>query len=76
MEILRTLGFMIGSSPTPFEFLENYSEKIFSSHPEKEFIRMMSIYLAKLALHHEKLCTKQAQLIGASSIYVALKICE
>jgi hypothetical protein len=76
MEILRTLGFMVGSSPTPLEFLQTYSEKILSSHSEKEFIHMMSIYLAKLALHHDKLCTKQSSLIGASSIYVALKICE
>jgi len=36
----------------------------------------MSIYLAKMALHHEYLCTKKSSLIGASSIYVALKICE
>jgi hypothetical protein len=36
----------------------------------------MAIYLAKMALHHETLCTKPASLLGASSIYVALKICE
>ena len=29
-----------------------------------------------MSLHHEKLCTKEASLLGASSIYVALKICE
>jgi hypothetical protein len=36
----------------------------------------MSIYLGKMALHHEYLCTKQSSLIAVSSIYVALKICE
>lgn len=36
----------------------------------------MSIYLAKLSLHHENLCTKQSSLLAVSSIYVALKICE
>lgn len=45
-------------------------------HSDKEFINMMSIYLAKMAMHHEELCTKSAQMIGSSSIYVALKICE
>ncbi len=29
-----------------------------------------------MSLHHENLCTKQSSLLGASSIYVALKICE
>ena len=36
----------------------------------------MATYLAKMALHHENLCTKQSSLQGAASIYVALKICE
>lgn len=76
MEILRTLGFMIGGSPTPMEFLENYLEQTLGHHKEKEFIHMMAIYLGKMAMHHEKLCTKPSALVGASSIYVALKICE
>ena len=29
-----------------------------------------------MALHHEQLCAKKSYLLGASSIYVALKICE
>ena len=36
----------------------------------------MSVYLAKMATHHHNLCTKKSSLIGTSSIYVALKICE
>lgn len=76
MEIIRTLGFMIGGAPTPLEFLESYLEQILCSHKEKEFIHMMSIYLAKMAIHHEKLCSKSSSLLGASAIYVALKICE
>lgn len=76
MEILRVLGFQVGSSPSPLEFLQSYIEKVLGNHPDKPFIHMMSIYLAKMALHHEKLCSKPSNLIGASSIYVALKICE
>ena len=37
---------------------------------------MMSIYLAKLAVHHEQMNVRGPQMIGAASIYVALKICE
>ena len=36
----------------------------------------MSVYLGKLALHHENLCAKQQSLLATSTIYVALKICE
>ncbi len=36
----------------------------------------MSVYLAKMSVHHEHLSTKKTHLIGASAIYVALKICE
>lgn len=57
MEILRCLGFQIGA-PTPFEFLQSYMEKALAQHSDKEFIYVMSIYLGKMALHHEKLCGK------------------
>jgi hypothetical protein len=76
MEILRAIGFTVGASPTPLEFLETYNETVLGKHEDRHFIKLMSIYLAKMALHHEGLCTKQASLIGTSSIYVALKICE
>jgi hypothetical protein len=76
MEILRAIGFAIGASPTPLEFLEMYNESVLSKHEYSQFIKLMSIYLAKMALHHEGLCTKEASLIGTSSIYVAIKICE
>ncbi len=76
MDILRALGFQLGGYPTPLEFLTSYVEKILKDHEDKEFIKLMAVYLAKMALHHEGFCTKKSSLIGASSIYVALKICE
>ena len=76
LQILRAIGFQLGGLPTPLEFLTSYVEKILKDHEDKEFIQLMSIYLAKMALHHENFCTKKSSLIGASSIYVALKICE
>jgi hypothetical protein len=69
MEILRVY-------PSALEFLERYIDAVLYKHSDKEFINLMSIYLAKMSLHHENLCTKQSSLLGASSIYVALKICE
>ena len=75
LEILRVLGFKIGA-PTSLEFLDRYSTEILFNHSDKEFIYLMSVYLAKMALHHEYLCGKDSSLIGASSIYVAMKICE
>jgi hypothetical protein len=76
MNILRAIGFSVGGYPTPLEFLLSYVAQILKDHEDKEFIQLMSVYLAKLAVHHENLCTKSSSLIGASSIYVALKICE
>lgn len=76
LDILRVLGFKIGASPTPLEFLERYIDEILSAHPDKPFISQMSIYLAKMCVHHETLSVKKAFLIASSSIYVALKICE
>jgi hypothetical protein len=75
-QILMALGFKVGAAPTSLEFLERYIEEVLSKHPDKDFIHLMSIYLAKMATHHEKFCTKKSSLIGASSIYVAMKICE
>ena len=76
LDILRVLGFKIGAAPTPLEFLEKYMDEILSSHADKEFINQMAVYLAKMAVHHEHLSTKKTHLLGGSSIYVALKICE
>lgn len=76
MEILRALGFKVGAFPSSLEFLERYIDSVLAKHADKQFVHLMAIYLAKMALHHENLCTKQSSLIGASSIYVALKICE
>jgi hypothetical protein len=75
-DILMALGFRVGAAPTSLEFLERYIEDVLGSHPDKDFIHLMAIYLAKMATHHENLCTKKSSLLGASSIYVALKICE
>lgn len=76
MEILRALDFKVSTVSTPLHFLEFYIDQIIEKHPERQFIHLMSIYLAKLSLHHQSLCTLQPSLQGASSIYVAFKICE
>ena len=76
MDILRAIGFQIGGFPTALEFITSYIEQTLKDHEDREFIKLMSIYLGKMALHHEYLCTKQSSLIAVSSIYVALKICE
>ena len=57
LEILRAIGFMVGAAPSPLEFLEKYIEEVLSKNVDKEFIHMMSIYLAKMSIHHENLCT-------------------
>lgn len=75
MMILKALGFKVGA-PTPFEFQIKYVQDVLGKHEEKDFISLMSKYLGKMALHHEGLCSKKASLVGASTVYVALKICE
>ena len=75
LDILRELGFKLGA-PTALEFLDRYSNEIFFNHSDKKFIHLMSVYLAKLAIHHEKLCYLESSLLGAASLFVALKICE
>ncbi len=75
-DILVTLGFKVGGLPTPLEFLESYIEQILGSHPDRKFIHMMAVYLAKMAIHHDAFYTQSPVMIGTSSIYVALKICE
>jgi hypothetical protein len=62
LEILRALGFKVGSFASSFEFLERYVDGILSKHSEREFIKLMATYLAKMSLHHENLCTKQSSL--------------
>lgn len=76
LDILRAIGFMVGASPSPMEFLEKYIEEILNDNADKEFIQIMSIYLAKMSVHHETLCVLKPSLLGVSSIFVALKICE
>lgn len=75
MMILQTLGFKVGA-PTAQEFSARYIEDVLGKHSEKDFISLMSLYLGKMGLHHEGLCTKKASLMGAAAVYVALKICE
>ena len=75
LEILRELEFKLGA-PTALEFLDRYVNEVLFNHSDKKFIHLMSVYLAKMAVHHEKLCYKESSLLGASAIYVALKICE
>lgn len=57
LEILRAIGFMVGAAPSPMEFLEKYIEEVLNKNVDKEFIHMMAIYLAKMSVHHENLCT-------------------
>ncbi len=73
--ILQALGFKVGA-PTSYEFAQRYLEDVLGKHAEKDFMALMSQYLGKMGLHHEGLCGKKASLLGASSVYVALKICE
>ena len=73
--ILKALNFKVGA-PTPFEFQIKYVQDVLEKHEEKAFISLMSKYLGKMALHHEGLCSKKASMVGAATVYVALKICE
>lgn len=53
MDILRVLGFKVSSSPTSYEFATSYLEQVLGfSHKEKEFVTKMTIYLAKMSIHH------------------------
>jgi hypothetical protein len=52
IEILRTLSFKLGA-PTSLEFLEKYIDEILCKNADKEFISLMSVYLAKMGLHHD-----------------------
>lgn len=74
--IFKALEFKIGGLPSTLEFLTSFIHRVLKDHPENNFITMMSIYLAKMSIHHETLCIKTPSMIAASSIYVALKICE
>ena len=76
IEILRAIGFKLGGFPTILEFMEYYLEQTLNDHEDHGFIKLMSIYLAKMSLHHDHLCTKNSSSLAVSSIYVALKICE
>jgi hypothetical protein len=51
-------------------------DQLMHNHKDQEFITQMAIYLAKMASQHEYFCSKSTNLVGASAIYVALKICE
>jgi hypothetical protein len=76
LDIVKAINFLIGGLPTPLEFLDRYLVKVFENHEEKDFISRMSLYLAKMCMHHEKLCHRPPSQTAASCIYVALKICE
>jgi len=45
-------------------------------HPDRNLLEAISIYLAKMSLHHEDLYTKSTSMIAAASIFVANKIYE
>lgn len=55
--IFKALGFKLGAA-TVLEFLDAYMLRVFEDHHERDFIYRMSVYLAKMCLHHEKLCCR------------------
>lgn len=75
LEILRVIDFKISSCPHSLDCIGRYIDLIFTKNiKDKEFMEVMSTYLAKMALHHETLSTKSSSLLAAASIYVAYKI--
>lgn len=78
MKILQTLGFKIGSAPTPLEFITSTMETVpqLRDHPDRNLLETTAIYLAKMSLHHESLYVKAPSMIASTSIFVANKIYE
>ena len=68
---------MVGA-PTPLEFIQSTFESvpILRNHSQRKLLEMISIYMAKMALHHPDLYSKSASQIASSSIFVANKIFE
>ena len=68
---------MVGA-PSPLEFIQSTFESVpaLRNHSQRKLLELISIYLAKMALHHPDLYSKSASQIAASSIFVANKIFE
>jgi len=68
---------MVGA-PSPLEFIQSTFESVpaLRNHSQRKLLELISIYLAKMALHHPDLYAKSASQIAASSIFVANKIFE
>ena len=77
-DILQAIGFKVGGAPTPLEFIGLMIESTpqLKEHRDRKLLETISIYLAKMSLHHQDLYTRPASVIAASSIFVANKIYE
>jgi len=77
LEILKSLSYLVGA-PTAFEFITSIFESIpvLKNHTQRKLLELISIYLAKMALHHQDLYAKNASQIAVASIFVANKIFE
>lgn len=74
-DILKTLGFLI-HIPTALDYIKTYLKIIMNNHPEKELIKRMAIYLAKMNLHDYNFCSIKPSLQAAASIFVSVTLSE
>ncbi len=53
LEILQALSFKIGA-PTAYEFITSIFETVpaLRNHSQRKLLELISVYLAKMALHH------------------------
>lgn len=71
--MLATLKWRLSSCPTALEFLDVFlSDPIFNG--QNEFVHKMATFLATMCLHHIQFCTRDASMIAAASICVAVRI--
>jgi hypothetical protein len=77
-DILLALGFRIGGSATILEFLNKNFETLpqLRDHADKELLKTIAIYLAKMSLHHHDLYPKKPSEVASAAIFVANKIYE
>ncbi len=54
LEIMKSLSYKVGGVPTPYEFITSIIESVpqLRDHPDRKLLETISIYLAKMALHH------------------------
>jgi len=74
-------GDLMDSAKNKSELNQEFSEyetEIFKNYTPNmiNLLRHVVIYLAKMNYHDYSLCSKKPSLVGASTIFVAMKICE